>query len=145
MHRYTNEKRRKLHLASGTILNSRLADSSAHLLVHGPFLTVGPVPSTIRRIVARVQLKTEIAENSLFCSFSIVASRDIRTIIVVIVRSKRTFSRRNRRVVNEGSTSSSFADALEFNTDWAGHRASGLPTERIVSGQESNETANFCK
>ena len=124
-HRYMNEKRRKLHLAPGTIPNSRLADSSAHLLAHGPFLTVGPVPSTIRRIVVpRTAKITKIAANSVsFASllvFHCGISRYSNRHCGHCPFKTHVFTRRNRSVVGEGSTSS-FADALEFNTDWEGN------------------------
>lgn len=94
-HRYRNEKRRRLHLALRTILNSRLVHSSPHLPVDDLFLTAAFFPSTIRTFSGFSQNDRNCGEIGvpyhsalIHCNIS-----EHSNIIVVIVRPKRTFLR----------------------------------------------------
>lgn len=84
-----------MHLALGTILNSRLVHSSPHLPVDDLFLTAGLFPSTIRTFSGFSQNNRNCGEIGvpyhsalIHCNIS-----ENSNVIVVIVRPKRTFLR----------------------------------------------------
>lgn len=84
-----------MHLALGTVLNSRLVHSSPHLPVDDLFLTAGLFPSTIRTFSGFNQNNRNCGEIGVPChsAFTHCSNSEHSNVIVVIVRSKRTFLR----------------------------------------------------